>query len=299
MEGVAQKVRRGLISTLYGVCVNLGFAVFKISIGVVGQSYALIADGIESLSDVVSSIVVYLGLIISKAPPDKNHPYGHGKAEAIAGMCVATILLIAATVIVYQSLAHIREPHAVPKAYTLIALAAVIVIKEGLARYVKRVGVAIGSCAVQCDAWHHRSDALTSLAAFVGISIALIGGPRYAAADDWAALAACLIIYANGFALLKNALNELMDLAPPEAFMQWITTSSLHIAGVKSVNECRVRKSGLAYWVDLHIGVDAHLSVREGHAIAHTLANSLQRHRPDLANVLIHVEPYEPQSSNK
>ena len=209
-----RKVKKGIKSTLVGIFTNLTLAFVKGITGAVGNSYALIADAIESLSDVITSIIVYSGLRIAVKPPDEDHPYGHGKAEPITAAVVSIALMIAAVVIIIQSIHEIVTPHKAPAAFTLYVLAGVIFVKEGLFRFVFKVGESIESGAVKSDAWHHRSDAITSGAVFIGISIALIGGDGYESADDWSALIASFIIIFNAYRLFKPAVKELMDSSP-------------------------------------------------------------------------------------
>ena len=274
-----------------GMAVNVVLAIVKIVTGIVGNSYALIADGIESTSDIVSSLVVWTGLKISSLPADEDHPYGHGKAESIAGMVVALALLAAAVFIAVQSVREIITPHHAPAWFTLLVLALVIATKETLYRLVLRVGDELTSTAVTGDAWHHRSDALTSAAAFVGISIALIGGQGYESADDWAALLACAVILFNGYRIFRAALNEIMDAAPPDPLQTQIRQLASSVPGVVRIEKCRARKSGLGLFVEIHIEVDGTLSVQRGHEIAHQVSDHLKSSSLSIQHVVAHVEP--------
>jgi cation diffusion facilitator family transporter len=269
-------VQKGLMAAGIGMAVNVVLAIVKIVTGIVGNSYALIADGIESTSDIVSSLVVWTGLKISSLPADEDHPYGHGKAESIAGMVVALALLAAAVFIAVQSVREIITPHHAPAWFTLLVLALVIATKETLYRLVLKVGDELTSTAVKGDAWHHRSDALTSAAAFVGISIALIGGKGYESADDWAALLACAVILFNGYRIFRAALNEIMDAAPPDPLQTQIRQLASSVPGVVRIEKCRARKSGLGLLVEIHIEVDGTLSVQRGHEIAHQVSDHLK-----------------------
>jgi cation diffusion facilitator family transporter len=286
-----RSVTPGLFAAGLGMAVNLVLAVVKIVAGFVGNSYALIADGIESAADIVSSLVVWTGLKISALPPDEDHPYGHGKAEPIAGLIVALALLGAAIFIAWQSIREIITPHHSPAWFTLVVLVLVIATKELLYRFVFRVGNDLASTAVKGDAWHHRSDALTSAAAFVGISIALIGGEGYESADDWAALLACVVILFNGYKIFRTALAEIMDTAAPDALQQQIRALSAAVPGVVRIEKCRTRKSGLSLIVEIHIEVDGDLSVRRGHEIAHEVSNRLTASELSILHVIAHVEP--------
>ena len=286
-----RKVKKGIKSTLVGIFTNLTLAFVKGITGAVGNSYALIADAIESLSDVITSIIVYSGLRIAVKPPDEDHPYGHGKAEPITAAVVSIALMIAAVVIIIQSIHEIVTPHKAPAAFTLYVLAGVIFVKEGLFRFVFKVGESIESGAVKSDAWHHRSDAITSGAVFIGISIALIGGDGYESADDWSALIASFIIIFNAYRLFKPAVKELMDSSPSPEVQDKIRTKALKVDGVIALDKCRIRKMGFDYYVDLDIIVDGEISVRTGHDIAHEVKDRLKKGIPEISNVLVHVEP--------
>lgn len=281
----------GLRISALSLLLNVVLAGVKISVGVIGNSYALVADGIESTMDILSSLIVWSGLRVSRRPPDRSHPYGHGKAESMAAVLVSAILLGAAAMIAVQSVAEIRTPHHAPAWYTLVVLVGVVAIKETMFRVVHRTGRGIQSTSLMADAWHHRSDALTSIAAFVGITIALIGGEGYEPADDWAALAACVVIAFNGIRLLRPALDEVMDAAVPEPIESEIRELAGGEPGVVAVEKCRVRKSGLGLLMDIHIEVDPAITVREGHAIGHRVADRLKESRLPILDVVVHVEP--------
>ena len=282
---------KGVRLSFVSIGVNIVLAAVKIVSGVIGTSYALIADGIESSADIVSSLIVWRGLRISAQPADDKHPYGHGKAESLAGFFVALALLGAVVLIAFQSIREIVTPHHSPAPFTLIVLLGVVVIKELMFRLVSRASQSVDSLALRGDAWHHRSDALTSFAAFIGISIALIGGPGYESADDWAALVACLVIAHNGFNLLRPALDEMMDAAFPDATEREIRRIALEVEGVRSIDKCRGRKSGLGLLMDIQVMVDGDLSVRRGHEIAHQVADRLRESPLSIHDVVVHVEP--------
>lgn len=278
---------------LIGVAVNASLAMVKIMAGVFGNSYALIADGIESTADIVTSLVVWGGLRVAASPATDRHPYGYGKAEALSGVVASISLLVAAGLIAYHSVREILTPHHLPHWSTLVVLLVVIVVKEGLARWIGKVGESVESSALVADSWHHRSDALTSAAAFLGISIALIGGKGWEAADDWGALVACSVIAATGLRLLVATTRDLLDVAPPKSFEEDVRQLAAKVEGVKGVEKCRIRKSGLAYYVDLHIEVDGEATVREGHKISGKVRSTLRNSGLKVADVLVHVEPFE------
>lgn len=287
-------VDRGTKSSLIGILVNFGLAVTKCSAGLLGHSFALVADGLESGADVLSGLVVLFGLKLAIKPPDADHPYGHGKAEPIAAIIVGVSLLGAAGTIIYESLHQILTPHLLPKPYTLVVLAGVLIVKELMFRYVGHVGNSIASTAVRSDAWHHRSDAITSAFAFCGISTALVGGPGWEAADDWAALCAALVIIYNALKQTKPALWELTDSTPENPDVE-VKVRNIAAAqpGVIGLDKCHARKMGLSYYVDLHIVVRGQLTVREGHRIAHSVENAILKSLPQVSEVLVHVEPEE------
>jgi cation diffusion facilitator family transporter len=283
--------RAGARVALLGLVINVVLASVKIVAGVVGHAYVLIADGMESALDVAGSIVIWGGLTVAARPPDRTHPYGHGKAEPIAALVVAICVLAAAIGLAIESVREILAPHHGPAPFTLAILVVVIVIKEFLFRYVNRIGQDLESTAVRTDAWHHRSDALTSGAAFIGISVALIGGERWQSADDWAALFACAVIATNGVLLALPAFQEIMDTAPAGKIVKSILAVASSVPGVVEVEKCHARKMGLDYYVDLHVGVDGNISVHQGHEIAHRVKSAIQQSDSRVADVLVHIEP--------
>ena len=284
-------LQTGARVALLGLLINVVLASVKIVAGVIGHAYVLIADGIESALDIGGSIVIWGGLTVAARPPDETHPYGHGKAEPIAAVAVALGVLAAATGLAIESVREILTPHHGPAPFTLAVLIVVIVVKEILFRYVNRLGRQTESTAVKTDAWHHRSDALTSTAAFVGISAALLGGKAWYSADDWAALFACAVIAANGIRLLLPAFHEIMDTAPGGKIVRSICAIASSVPGVVEVEKCYARKMGLDYYVDLHVGVNGNISVHEGHEIAHRVKSAIQQSDSRIADVLVHIEP--------
>ena len=289
---VAKSAREGIRLTIRTMAVNIVLATVKIVAGALGRSHVLIADGVESVTDVVSGIAVIGGLRIAAIPPDKEHPYGHGKAESLAALVVSLGLVITAAAIAVQSIREVLgNPHEAPAVFTLYVLVGAIIVKEVMFRLLHRKGQSIGSQAVKSDAWHHRADALTSIAAFVGISVALIGGPGYEPADGWAALAACLVIAFNGVRLFRSALDEMMDRAPPPEIEAKIRRIAGSIPDVVAIEKCRVRRSGLSLYVDIHVEVDGDLTVRRGHRIAHDVKQALQDASLSIVDATVHIEP--------
>ncbi|QNF31919.1 cation transporter [Adhaeribacter swui] len=278
-------------TTLIGIGTSFLLVLVKGVAGVLGNSYALVADAIESLTDIFTSSMLLVGFRVASRPADKNHPYGHGKAEPITSLVVVLGLVGAATIIVVESFKNLRTPHDVPEPFTLVVLIAVVISKELIARYIQKKGKAVESNAMQADAFHHRSDAITSAAAFIGISIALLGGKGYEYADDYAALLASGIIYYNAFSIGKTAIRELMDEAPSINFIEEVREEALKTEKVLGLDKSFVRKMGFDFYVDIHVLVDGKITVAEGHQIAHAVKNRLLNHFPAIQDVIVHIEP--------
>lgn len=293
------RLKRSLRATFLGLVANTLLAAGKLVAGVTGHSHALIADAVESLADVFSSLIVWRGVVIAAEPADEDHPYGHGKAEPLAAAVVSTMLLVAAGWIMFQSVEGISAPHQSPAPFTLIVLLAVVALKEILFRFVLSQATAAESSAVRTDAWHHRSDAITSLAAAIGITIALVGGKGYESADDIAAIVAALIIAWNGWHLLRPALNELMDTAPAREVMDKIRRIAETTTGVDRVEKCLARKVGHLYFVDMHVEVNPQMTVQRSHEIAHDVKDKIRAQVPAVHDVLVHIEPAERRSPTR
>jgi cation diffusion facilitator family transporter len=289
----ADRANRAASLVLRGVLLNLVLAVVKFAGGVVGNTYALVADGVESLLDAFSSVLVWAGFRVASRPPDANHPYGHGKAESLAALAVALVVFAACVWIAVHAVREIVTPHQGPHWATLPLLAVIVAAKYGFSRRLLGAGEREGSTALHAEAWHHYADALTSAAAFAGIAIAVVGGEGYEAADDWAALLACVIIAANGVAIFRRGLDDVMDLAVPEAFEAEVRAVARAVPGVRGLDKCRVRKSGLSHLVDIHVEVDPNLSVRDGHDIAGAVKHALLASPLRITDVLVHIEPAE------
>jgi cation diffusion facilitator family transporter len=270
--------------------------VTKVIAGILGNSYALIADGVESMVDVVSGLVVAGSLKIAIQPPDERYPFGYGKTEPAAALVIAAGLLATAVGIAVQSVREIHTPHHAPAPFTLGVLVVVVISKELLFRFLMRKGTLIDSHAMRTDAWHHRSDSLTSLAAFIGISVALAFGKGYESADDWAALFAAAVIAFNGIFLLRTSWRELLDVSLPEAVLEDIRTIAASVPGVAGIDMCRVRKTGLGLWVDIHVEVSGDMPVREGHRIAHDVKDTLLASNHNIMDVIVHIEPAHEKS---
>ncbi len=285
------RLQRSLRATFLGLAANVALTIAKFLAGIFGHSQALIADAVESLADIFSSIIVWRGLVVAETPPDEDHPYGHGKAEPLSAAIVSVMLLLAAAWIAFNALHALNEPRVAPSPWTLIILIVIIVVKETLFRFVLHESETVESSAVETDAWHHRSDAITSAAAFLGISISLIGGKGYEAADNWAAVAAAAVIAFNGWRLLRPAFNELMDRSPDRELIEKIRAIAATIPGVDKVEKCFVRKMGYQFFVDMHVEVDPHMTVENSHRIGHEVKNKVRAETPSVRDVLIHIEP--------
>jgi cation diffusion facilitator family transporter len=288
---IVDRAHKGARLVVRGMALNAILAVTKIAGGILGHAYALVADGVESMSDIAISILIWAGFQWAARPPDQDHPYGHGKAEAVAGLFTATVVLAAGVGIGWHAVTEIRDPQRLPQWWTLLILAVVVAAKVVFSKRLDAVGRDTESTALGAEAWHHLSDAMTSAAAFIGISIAVIGGPAYAAADGWAALVASAVIAVNGIKIFRKALNEVMDIAVPPKMENDVREIAARVPGVASLDKTRVRKSGLSYLVDIQIRVAGDLSVREGHNIAHAVKDVLLASQLRVSDVTVHVEP--------
>lgn len=279
-------------ATYFSIIGNTCLAIIKGLAGFFGNSYALIADAIESTTDIFASFLVLFGIKYSNRPADKNHPYGHGRAEPLITFIVVGFLVISAAIIAHESVLNIRTPHELPKSWTLYILGAIIIWKEYSFRLVIRRSIETNSSSLKADAWHHRSDAITSVAAFIGISVALLLGKGYESADDWAALFASVFIIFNAYLIFRPALGEIMDEHVYDDLIENIRDVSLQVEGIIDTEKCFIRKAGMKYHVDLHAIVNGAITVKEGHDLAHKLKDTLRRELPELGHVLIHVEPH-------
>jgi len=284
---------RGIRSAQAGLLVNASLAIVKILAGVVGNSYALIADGIESTADVLSSTVVWGGLRIAARDADQEYPFGYGKAESLAAATVALMLLGAAIAIAIQAIREIVTPHHAPAPFTLAVLVLVVLVKESLFRKVYAVGAAVGSEAVRADAWHHRGDAITSLAAFIGISVAIVGGEGWESADDWAALVAAAVIVWNGQRVLRPAIAGLMDRSAEPAIRARIHEIACAVPDVRAVEKVIARRAGTDYFADLHVHADPMMPLRDAHIVSGKVKRAIMAQLPNVRGVLVHMEPFE------
>ena len=292
-DGTSTNQQIAVKATYLSIAGNSLLTIIKWLAGYFGNSYALIADAIESTTDIFSSLLVLIGLKYSNRPADKNHPYGHGRLEPLITFMVVAFLVTSATIIAYESISNMGTRHDSPKLFTLFVLAPIIIWKEISYRLVLRRAKQANSTALKADAWHHRSDAITSVAAFIGISVALIFGKGYESADDWAALFASAFILYNSYRIFRPALGEIMDEHLYDDLVADIRKVALTVEGVMGTEKCFIRKAGMIYHVDLHATVNANLTVKAGHDIAHKLKDTLKNDIPQLGHVLIHIEPFD------
>jgi cation diffusion facilitator family transporter len=291
------EIRRSIRAAQAGAAANLVLAFAKIAAGVVGHTYALVADGVESFADVAASLIVWGGIALGARPADDDHPYGHGKAESIAAAIVSLMLLLAAVGIAVQAVKEIRTPHLFPAPWTLAVLLGVVIIKFVLARRVGATASASGSAAVEADALHHVSDAITSGAAFIGISAALIGrhyggGVNWAAADDWAALAAAVVIAYNGVSMFLTGLHDLMDRSPGVKVLEPLRAAALGVPGVCAIEKLAARRVGVGYRVTVHVQASPTMTLEEGHELGGQVTRAMFASGQRVLSVLVHMEPY-------
>ena len=291
----SERRRRGIRLAQAGLLINAVLVVVKVGTGIVGNSYALIADGVESSLDIFSSLIVWRGIHMAGRSADDDYHFGYGKAESVAAAAVALLLMGAAVGIAIEAVREIRTPHQVPASFTLIVLVLVVVAKETLFRYVLREGEAIDSGVVKADAWHHRSDAITSAAAFIGISIALIGGAEWAEADDWAALLASGIIAMNGARLIRPALADLMDRAPATELLEHVAEEASCEPGVLRIEKVLARRAGVGHFMTLHVQADPLMTLHDAHELGGRVRSRIVGNVPSVLDALIHMEPYEPE----
>ena len=292
-----ERANRSIRLAQTGLLINAILVVVKIGTGIIGHSYALIADGVESSLDIFSSLIVWRGIHVASRSADESYHFGYGKAESVAAAAVSLLLMAAAIGIGVEAVREILTPHHLPASFTLIVLVVVVAIKEGLFRFVMREGEALESGIVQADAWHHRSDAITSGAAFLGISIALIGGQPYAAADDVAALIASGIIAFNGVRLLRPALADLMDRAPDAELLESIAEEAAREDGVLHIEKVVARRAGVGHFVTVHVQADPKLTLHDAHELGGRVRSRIVSRLPLVIDATIHMEPYERDDS--
>jgi cation diffusion facilitator family transporter len=288
---MSEKGQQAIQTSIISIIGNAFLAAVKLVAGILGSSFALIADAIESMTDIVSSFIVFLGLKYALRSPDENHPYGHGRAEPLVTFIVVGFLILSATLILIQGIRNLMVPQSPPESFTLLILGGIILFKEVFYRFVNRRSQETGSTSLKADAWHHRSDAITSLMAFIGILISIYFGEGFEKAEDIAAMVAGLIILFNAYRIFRPALGEIMDEHLYDEQVIKVKSFAKSIPGIIDTEKCYIRKSGMHYWVDVHVVVDAEISVAEGHLIGHQLKDQLMAKFPEIINVFVHIEP--------
>jgi len=285
--------REAVQATWLGLVVNLLLGCAKLVGGLAGQSYALISDAVNSLGDVFTSVAVLLAFRVAQKPADAEHPYGHTRAEAIAGSNVAVLVIVSALLVGWGAVRGIpNQPHEVPPFWTLVIAGSNVVIKEALYQYKIRLGRRAGSLAIIANAWDHRADAFSALAVLVGLLLVRLGGPRFLAIDAVAALVVVAVIVTSAARLLWSSSQELMDAQADKPFVDQIRGAAATVEGVKRIDKLWVRKSGMEYLVDIHIQVRADQTVDEGHRVSHLVKDELLNRFTNLRDVLVHLEPY-------
>jgi cation diffusion facilitator family transporter len=290
---VTSDTERGVRSAQISLLANALLAMIKLMAGVLGNAYALVADAVESTADIFASLIVWGGLRIASKDPDEDYPFGYGKAETLATAIVSLMLLGAAFGIAVEAVREIRTPHHAPAAWTLGVLVGVLVVKMILFRRVGAVGAEVGSTAVQADAFHHLSDAITSAAAFIGIGLAVWKGDGWEAADDWAALVAAAVIAYNGVSMLRAAMADLMDRHPGEEIVIPVRRVAEGVAGVRAIEKLNVRRTGMAFHVEIHVQADPQLSLHDAHILSGIVKGAIRAAQPRVLGVLVHMEPFE------
>ena len=294
-----RSLQKGQGSALRGILLNGALGGAKLAAGLLGHSYAMVADACESFGDVASSCVTLYGLHLAAEPADTTHPSGHGRAETLASMVTALVLIAAGGLIFWHAAGSLGEPRPSPAPWTLLILIPVIAAKERMFHFIHARGKESGSPALVAEAWHQRSDVVTSLAALTGIVVAWIGGPAWSHADSWAALLASVWVIGTGLWLLGPTLHELMEGSVDPALHDFIYETSRSCPGILGIDKVWVRKLGMRLMIDMHIEVAPDLSVQEGHRLAHEVKAKLQSELPQVRDVMVHVEPFEPSRTQR
>jgi cation diffusion facilitator family transporter len=290
--------RQAVRASLLGLAINGGLGVAKLVGGIVGQSFALLTDAVNSIGDVITSIGVLIALRFAQKPADAEHPYGHTRAEAIAGAYLGVLVLVSAVWLGVEAIGRLGAIHATPPAWTLAIAGANVLIKEGLYRYKINVGRRLGSRALIANAWDHRSDAFSALAVMVGLALVRLGGPRWIAADEAAALVVVALLVWTSTKLIRESIHELLDVQADDALIDAVRREAMAVPGVRGIETLWIRKTGIEYLTDVHIEVDAQMTIADGHLIGHHVKDRLLERFPAIRDVLVHLEPF-PQPVRK
>jgi len=274
-----------------GMTVSGVLAAIKIAAGILGHSTAVTADGLESAGDVFASGFVLLGLTVAAVPADSNHPYGHGRAETLTGLVIGLVLSAAGALISYRSLLNLHTARPVPELFVIWPLMLSAVVKAGLAGVKFRVGRTTLSAALVADAWNDTTDVVSATVALIAVGLTLWDPERFADADHYGGFVVGLIVMTTGLRVARETAYQLMDTMPDEPLLNTIRGVALSVQGVRGVEKCYARKTGLQYHVDLHLEVDPNMTVRESHNIATHARIRIKESLPWVADVLVHVEP--------
>ncbi len=293
-SATAGQLREERRVTLFGLVVNLFLATGKVLVGLAAGSSAIIADGLHSASDLASDFVVLWGIAAAKRPADADHHYGHSRYESIITLFVGLLLVAAALFVGIESIVSLGRKHGAIRGWLPFWAAVVsIVFKESLYWWTRAVGRRYGNPAVLANAWHHRSDAFSSVAAAVGIAGALVGGDRWAFLDHVTAVVLAAFLVIIGIRVVRESLQKLSDRAPAPADVERMRAAVAAIPGVLGLHAFRARHSGAGGMIemDVHVEVDPALTVRQGHDIASQVESQLRNEMPDITGIVVHVEP--------
>jgi len=279
-----------------GIVADLALGIAKVIGGALGTSEALVADGVDSLSDTLSGLIVVHGAWQARRPADARHPYGHGKAEVLAGRTVAILVMVVGVIFGYRAVVHIIDPHPdpLPEAWTLWFALASIFLKEAQCQYKMRLGRRLKSESLLADAANRRSDVLASVIALAGIGAALLLGPKGQVFDPIAAVLICLIVFGIGLKAFLRTGSALMDETADGETIEAIRRAARTIPGVLDTEKLLARRSGLETHMELHVEVDPRMPVGEAHAIASKVSEAIRREVRGVTQVTVHIEPYYP-----
>lgn len=284
-------IRRGSQVALVSIAASGLLAIANISLGWTGGSTSVVAAGVEFAGDVLASTVVLVGLRFGALPADADHPYGHGRAETLGGLIVGLILVLSGLGICIRSAQKIAEVHPPPAVYTMYPLAAAIFVKSGLSMLKFQVGRSIRSASLVADAWNDAVDILSAMAAMLAVFLTMYDPARFLAADHYGGFTVGLVVIFTGLRVTRDASLELMDTMPESALIEQVRKVAMEVPNVSGVEKCFARKTGLQYHVDLHLEVHPDITVRASHDIATMVRIRIKETIPDIADVLVHVEP--------